>query len=388
MRIPFRTQPGHNAAVLSEAQAMLESGQDRDIVLAVFEQDADWLAPLLDFSEDISDALDTEPPSYYFEASLKSRFLEAANERRYRPAIQPAPAASRVKTGFASATVLAGTAVAAFATLGFVTADNAVPGDWNYSFKTTQERMEYALARGDNKLDVQINQTQARVYEIQVLTKRGSISPNEIHKLEAEVAQLRSAVEKRPTDDVQKQQLRALQDLSTVVLNAATEKNEAVKPAAASALSAVTEAVAAGGVVDGGTAAVREPSVSPTPVKAGVGGAVGTPIALDDSTPTAAATSEPTLAGAAPGATLPPVATATPTTPPPTPTAEPETPTATATTEPETPTPTETATPTETVTSEPTELTSTAEPAETATSESTARPIGTPTPPATATPTP
>lgn len=365
---------------------MLESGQDRDIVLAVFERDAEWLAPLLDISEGISKALDTEPPSYYFEASLKSRFLEAANERRYRPVIEPAPATSRLKTGLASATVLAGTAVAGFATLGFVTADNAVPGDWNYSFKTTQERVEYALARGDNKVDVQINQAQARVYEIQVLTKRGEISPNEIHKLEAEVAQLRTTVEKRPTDDVQKQQLRALQDLSTVVLNAATEKNEAVKPAAVSALSAVTDAVAAGGVTgESGPSTVREPSVSPTPVKAGVDGPVGTTIPIDEATATPAITSNPTVAGAVPGTLAPPPPPATPPPPPPpepTATAEPETPTATPTPEPETPTPT----PTETATSEPTALSSTAEPAETASPVTTAVPVGTPTPQATPAP--
>lgn len=265
--------------------------------------------------------------------------------------------------------MLAGTAVAVFATLGFVTADSAVPGDWNYRLKTTQERVEYALARGDSKVDVQINQTQARVYEIQVLTKRGDISPHEIQKLEDEVAQLRIAVESRPTDDVQKQQLRALQDLSTVVLNAATEKNEAVKLAAASVLTAVTEAVAAGG--GGGTAAVREPSVSPTPVPVGVKDPVGTTIPIEEDPTTVAIPTLPTSAGAAPATLAPLPPTATPTSPPATPTetATPETPTATTT--PETPTPTPHA-----ATAEPTELTSTAEPAETlaTTPEATATP--------------
>lgn len=346
MRIPFRPQPGHNAAVLFEAQTLLDSGQDRDIVLAIYEQDASWLEPLLETSEGICAALDTEPPSYYFEASLKSRFLEAASERRYRPAVEPASRSSRVKTGFASATVLAGTAAAAFATLGFVTADSAVPGDWNYRFKTTQERMEYALARGDHKVDIQINQTQARVYEIQVLTERGDISPQEIQKLEDEVAQLRTQIEKQPTapDDVQKQKLKGLQDLSAVVLNAATEKNDAVKPAAASALTAVTEAVAAGGVTGGrGPVAVTEPSPTPTQPAAAVVDPGGTIIAITEPTATSVPTSEPTAEP-----TTPP--TALPTVPPPTATPVPPT----STPEPPTPTPTPTATPTVAPTETPT----------------------------------
>lgn len=310
MRIPFRTPTGHQAAVLSEAHAMLEAGLDRDTVLAVFERESDWLAPMLEFSDGLCSALDAEPASYYFEASLKTRFLEAAQERRYRPVAEPAPRSSRVRTGFASATVLAGTAAAAFAALGFVTADDAVPGDWNYGFKTSQERVEYALARGDSRVDIQIHQAQARVYEIQVLTNRGQVSPEQIQKLENEVVQLKTQIEKAPValDDVQKQRVKSVQELSAVVLSAASEKNENVKPDASRALTAVNEAAVAAGV--GTTVAIANPSPTASPEATETATGV---VALPESTvvpiPEATSTSLATTAATVP---VTPAATAPP----------------------------------------------------------------------------
>lgn len=308
MRIPFRfrPRPGHSAVVLAEAQALLESGHDLDTVLAIYEHDSAWLAPLLECSENLQSAIDAEPPSYYFEASLKSRFLEAARERKYRP-IEPQGVAGRARTAIASGIVLAGTAAAGIVTFGFVTADNAVPGDWNYVLKTTQERVDYALARGDSRVDIQLHQTHARVYEIQVLTDRGTISPEQIKKFESEVSQLRTQIEKQTAsvDAVQKTQLKALQDLSTVVLNAATEKNDRVKPAADSARSAVAGAVAAS---VGTVAVVTEPS--PTPSTTPLAGIEpgGTTVAI--SVPSASPTSS--VEPSATGTPVPPAATQTP----------------------------------------------------------------------------
>lgn len=339
MRNLFRPRPGHEAAVFAEAQSMLDDGVAFDEVLRIFSNDAPWLKPLLETTDGLDAALEAEPASYYFHASLKSRFLEAANERRYRPAARRQSAvASKTRTLAASATVLASTAAAGVVTLGFVTADGAVPGDWNYSFKLAHERVEYALATGDDKTNLQIHQAQARVYEIQVLTSRGNVSEDQIRKLQDEAAQLRAQYEKQgPTlDEVQRTQLRALQDLSTVVLNQAQEKNDRVKPAASAALNAVTEAVAAGA---GTTVSIPEPTATREAAPASTTPVTGT------TDPTGTTGSIPEVTNTPPPVTTPPpTAVATPVPPTPTPTEPPPTPTATAT--PETPVPTETATPT------------------------------------------
>lgn len=330
---------------------MLDDGVASDEVLRIFADDASWLKPLLETTDGLDAALEAEPASYYFHASLKSRFLEAANERRYRPAAKRQSAvASKTRTFAASATVLASTAAAGVVTFGFVTADNAVPGDWNYSFKLAHERVEYALATGDDKTNLQIHQAQARVYEIQVLTSRGSVSEDQIRKLQDEAAQLRAQYERQgPTlDEVQRTQLRALQDLSTVVLNQAQEKNDRVKPAASAALNAVTEAVAAGA---GTTVAI--PEATSTATRGETPAASTTPVTgTTDPTGTTGAIPEITVTPP-PVSTPPPTAVATPVPPTPTPTEPP--PTATATpAETETPVPTETSTPTPTETASPT----------------------------------
>lgn len=345
MRIFPGSRPGQKATIFDEATRLLEDGYSHDMVLNEYPAEREWLAPLLQMRRDFEATVEAEQPSYYFEASLKSRFLEAARERKYRP-VQPrqAPGVARVRNLVATASVLSGTAAAGVVTYGFVTADQAVPGDWNYSFKQTTERLEYALANGEDKVDVQINQAQERVYEIKVLSERGGLSPAQVRRLEQEAGQLRSQIEKTENiTPVQKVQLRALEDLTVTVLEDVTKKDSGIKPAADSARTAVAEAVAAGGV--GTAVGIAEPPAAVT----------------TSATPSAAATTTPAAAAAVPSAspTLPAaaIATATPepateTTPPETetPTPEPETPTPepeTQTPEPETPTPeTPTATPT------------------------------------------
>lgn len=350
MRNVFRSRPGHEAALYAEAQALIDDGLPLEEVLDLFLKDEAWLRPLLETTESIEAAIEAEQPSYYFHASLKSRFLEAANERRYRPAPRrESVVAAKARTVIASATVLAGTATAGLATFGFVTSDNAVPGDWNYSFKLAQERMEYALATGDQKADVQLHQAQARVYEIQKLTERGNVSEDQIRKLENEAAQLRLQLERQGAQgltEVQKQQLKNFQDLSTVVLNQAQEKNDRVKPAAQSALNAVTEAVAAGS--GGSTVAIPEPTrEAASPTVAPVSSATPAVGVGADPTHATGAIPEPTSSAGTPGTpppsatTVAPTATSTPTptetpTPPPTETPSP------------TPSPSATAAPSET----------------------------------------
>ena len=98
----------------------------------------------------------------------KSKFLAAAREQQ-DPVAAPrsvgyAPMSS-ARTAFASTAVVLSAGVMGVLTLGLVTSDDANPGDWNYTFKLAQERIE-TLARGDGKVDIQINHTENRIQEL------------------------------------------------------------------------------------------------------------------------------------------------------------------------------------------------------------------------------
>ena len=82
MRRFFDSQPGYDAALFAEAQALADDGLDREFVLGLFPDDAEWLGGLLDFSAELKGAIASEPPSYYFEGSLKSKFIAAGRADR------------------------------------------------------------------------------------------------------------------------------------------------------------------------------------------------------------------------------------------------------------------------------------------------------------------
>ncbi len=311
MRFLLDRKPDRESELFAEASALVDDGLDADFVLGLYPDDAEWLAPLLATGAAVSEAAETEQPSYFFEASLKSKFLAAAREGQQAQAMPRAVGyqpQSSVRTAVASAGIMLGAGVMGILTLGFVTSDQAVPGDWNYSFKRAQERVEYALARGDNKVDVQIDHAEARVAEIR---KQGdSASEGDIERLTSVLEELEELARKKDFDEYQKSKIDNLTRNATAVLDSVTEKQ--APPAVVREASEAKERA-------GSLAAA-----------AGVGGATSLP----SPTPTASATAS---------------ATAT-TTPDPT-----ETPTETTTPETETPTPDVTPEPTETETETPTE---------------------------------
>ncbi|OAI38805.1 hypothetical protein AYO38_08955 [bacterium SCGC AG-212-C10] len=379
MRI-FEHSAGIDAVKYAEAQALIDDGFGLSEVLTMFREDEEWLSPLLSVSTGIKRTYAAEEPSYYFEASLKNRFLEASRRRA-----EPSSTLQRFRTAAAGALVLAATGSVGVITLGFVTASNAVPGDWNYSFKLANERLEYALASGNDRVDVQLHQAEARVYEIQQRSQSGSVSANDIEKLQRETTQLKAEITRNPDlDEVQKSRLRVLAETVPVILNDVKTKKTDLAPAAELALNVVNDAVAAG---FGGS--------SP----------LGTPALVATST----STETPTLAAAVPG-TLGTLGTPSPSgsetvvagtgTPEPqaTPTRKPAVETPTPDPETVTPEPTDTATPTETATPAtptPTPVTPTASPTAsvtpvppTRTTEPQVGGTGTPAPSVTQTPTP
>jgi hypothetical protein len=310
MRFLLDRKPDRESELFAEASALVDDGLDADFVLGLYPDDAEWLAPLLATGAAVSEAAETEQPSYFFEASLKSKFLAAAREGQQAQAMPRAVGyqpQSSVRTAVASAGIMLGASVMGILTLGFVTSDQAVPGDWNYSFKRAQERVEYALARGDNKVDVQIDHTRARVAEI---SKRGeNASAGDVKRLTSELAELEDLALSNDLDPLQRAEIESVYRSVKAVLP--TVENQA-PPEVVRNANEVNERVFA--AASGGAASLP----SPTPT----------------ATPTASATAS---------------ATAT-TTPDPT-----ETPTETTTPETETPTPDVTPEPTETETETPTE---------------------------------
>ncbi len=264
----FDRRPAYEADLYAEAQSLIDDGLDVDFVLSLYPAEAEWLGPMLDLSAGVETTFAAEQPSYYFEASLKAKFLAEARE----PLVAPLPAAPGLRLGSAAA----GLAMASFAgllalvTYGFVTAGHSVPGDWNYTFKLANERLQYTLSRGDDRVNVQLSQTEARVYEIQRLSSRGDISAGDIGNLQREARELADLARLQPLDDLQKARLKGILDTSTAVLSDARVKKSGLEPAVNQAINTVNEAYAAG--VGGGPTIIQPaPPASPTATPPAVG---------------------------------------------------------------------------------------------------------------------
>ena len=259
MKLPFLDRtPGTEAATYAEAQALLDDGLDRDLVLSLFPNDRDWLAPLLKTTASIREAVQLEPPSYYFEASLKAKFLGAG--RRQAQPLDTAVPANHFRTAVAGLSVAAVGALMSLITLGFITSSQAVPGDWNYTLKRANERAQYTLSTGNNRIDLQINATQARVQEIQIRTSSGDVSTTDIQKLEREARDLTDLVKAQPLDDSQKAKIKDIRDTSTVALDDAKAKKPNLVPSANIAITTVQEAYAAG---VGTVTPIKTPTATP-----------------------------------------------------------------------------------------------------------------------------
>ena len=321
----FDRKAGYEAQVLAEAQSLIDDGLELEFVLALFPDDAEWLSGMLTVVSDLEDAYAADQPSYYFEASLKTKFLgEARDPRPLVPVVISPPPYSPFRTAIATMSVATTAAALGILSLGFVTAGDSVPGDWNYTFKLANERFETTLSRGDSRVDVQFRQAEARVLEIKKLSERGDVSESQIAKLQREVDEIERLAKQKALDDYQKTRAQNLGNSSNAVLNEVANKQPELRPSVAAAATDIDEAVSA--AVSGGPVAFASPEPSPPPATV-----------IPDETATAAASGSPTAS-----ATPTPPPTETPT---PTPTVT-ETPTAT-------PSPTGTVTPDSSATATP-----------------------------------
>lgn len=262
MRLPFfgRT-PDPEAEIYSEAQALLDDGLERDFVLSLFPDDAEWLEDLLETSLLIGGGYASEEPSYYFEASLKAKFI--AGEIAPQTAVpEPIPAArfSPVRTAFASVIVLIAATGFGGLIFGFVTSDDSVPGDWNYAFKLAGERLEYSLSRGDGRVDVQIDHAEARVFEIHQLSDNGNLTKDAIDSFTRELGNLLDLAASNEFGPVQAAKTTSIHDSVIELLTAAAQSDEPIAAPAAQAISALEEVVAA---ASGGVGSLPAPTAEP-----------------------------------------------------------------------------------------------------------------------------
>jgi hypothetical protein len=324
----FERKASYEAEVLAEAQALIDDGLDLDFVLDLFPDEADWLAPLLETTTGIAGAMEAESASYYFEASLKSKFLGAEREPKpVVPVVIPAPAFSPVRTAIATFSVAGMAAAVGIVSLGFITAGDSVPGDWNYTFKLANERFEYATSRGDHRIDLQVKQVQARIVELNKLSERGDVSPSQLERVQREWEDLQNVARDQELDAMRQAQIESARRSAVAVINDVTTRQPDLLPRAEAVAAAIGDTVTG--------LAAPSPTATATATATAPASATESPTATPEPSPSATATPTPE---ATPAGTETPSATATPA---PTESATPE-PSATST---EQPAPSETAAP-------------------------------------------
>lgn len=319
IRTLFQRKASYEAEVLAEAQALVDDGLELEFVLELFPQDAEWLRSSLEFVSNYEAAIDSEPASYYFEASLKSKFLAAAAEPRpVVPVVIPAPSFSPLRTFVATMSVASAAAVVGILALGFVTAGDSVPGDWNYAFKRANERFEYTTSRGDDRIAVQLKLVENRVTELNKLSARGDVSPAQVERVQREITDLGKITKNQELDALQKAKIESAGKNAVAVFNdVATKQPDLGKPVAAAA-AAIGETVtsltapsptAAATAPTATATATAEPTVATTPE------ASATPVPSATASPEPSATPEPSPSGTPtpePTATVRPGQTTTP----------------------------------------------------------------------------
>ena len=320
----FERPPSYEARMFAEAQSLLDEGLDRDLVIELYPDEAPWLAPLLSTADVVIDATRETEASWYFEASLKQRFVEAG-ARRAKSTVPPIAAVETGRRSFVRAG-LAGTAVAAAAgalwvvAFGALTADQASPGDWNYAFKRGGERLDYRLSDGESRVAIQLRQTDERVQEIIELSSDGDITEEDLERLTREAETLQRLAAERPLDEEQQDELRDLGNTAVQALQDVRQKQPELEPAVQETVKKVYDAVAAG--TGGPVATIVVPSPSPaTPTPS--------PTPEPTTTPTPEPTEEPSpepTASEEPSATETSETTATATQDQESPTPEPENP--------------------------------------------------------------
>lgn len=248
------------AEAFAEAMALIEDGLEPDFVLPLYGDDARWLRPLVEAALLLKESAAREQPSFYFEATLKGRLQLALAERAR--AARRSPARAPWRTALAASAVLSLTAGLGTVMVGAITADTALPGDWNYAFKIANERVAYSLSRGSDRVGVQLDVTYARLREAEALARQGRVSVADLRRIEQEATELGQLVESKPLDEAQKARLAALSETVESVGRTLASAKPELAPHVERTVRKVNDAVATG---LGSATPVETPTSLPSP---------------------------------------------------------------------------------------------------------------------------
>jgi hypothetical protein len=250
----------------------------------------------------LSEAFDIEPQPSFFVAA-RVRFLMAAQRMRLG---QNAPQRRFGRIFQDHVRGLAGAAAVlvvflSFSTYTVASADNALPGDWQYPVKLQTERVRLTLTFSDGaRRSVQLDIAEERAREIGQMTKRGRIiGPGVLNRLVDQTKPLvDDAGDGWDTGDIAR--LHTIAELEQVTLQQAEPQ---VDPAAQESLAAARD-VSKQAVVLSDSILVMRPDALPrvvTPSVPLVAAQRSTPTPLDGSaTPDASSTPGPTGTSTAP----------------------------------------------------------------------------------------
>lgn len=304
---------GFDLALHDCIEALREGRLDVDACLSRYPQHAEALRPLLLTAAALGDAY-AETPREEFARDARERFLIASGQRISEAfEVEPSPsffAAARVKflmaaqrmrreaaprrrwsipSFHAPARALAGAGLALVAFVGFsgytvASANDALPGDWQYGIKLQTERVRLALAFSDGaRRDIELDRASERIDEIEELAARGRIiGPGVLNRLADQTEPLVQAAEHGELDEGEIARLKDVAAKQTEVLAAAAPR---VAPEAKPHLAAAREVSGAG---------VRQATIALAAVQRDTPQVIAASETLAVPSPTDTATAEPT----------------------------------------------------------------------------------------------
>jgi hypothetical protein len=309
----LRRKPGSQAALFSEAQALVDDGLDAALVLELYPDEAPWLAGLLDASSSVAQAATTLQPSYYFEASLKRKFLAAG--ARNAGGVRRGPVIALSEPQHRFRTALAGTAlVGAAAAIGVATIVSLRTTDSTGGGTPNGGHSEFV-----SRLDTHLNEAQHHIDQFTQRASVGQIDEADVTILEGDANTLAALAQSSPLDDDQKERAQEFVDKAVTVLTAAQDKPD-LKPRAETAIETISQAAVAAGL-SGVTPLTPVATATATPTGDATPGATVSPTVSATTTATTTGTVDvtaTTTAESTASSTVTPTTSAAATTPTPT----------------------------------------------------------------------
>lgn len=316
--------------ILSECLDSVDSPEGLEVCLQRYPAEAARLEPLLRSALQVRRSL-AVPVREERRQQARQQFLHAAAQQaqaapgyvRTRVPVRKQASLGHLRPlwrSFAPAITAAVLFVMALVPIMALTSNSALPGDWNYGFKRSTERVRLALAiTPSDRLNLQLAFHQRRLYEIERLSADGHLDPSLLQSFSKETTALVDTVSTSPAlgpsealkvEQATQTQAKVLQqtvepkaspaikpDVAAVVTQSQQLQQQAAQVVEAKKVEATPHGTAlAHSTTPAFTATDRSPAPSPTASTALAPSATGTaPVnATGTATATATATASPT----------------------------------------------------------------------------------------------